>query len=149
MKEGQRFTIGARAHCVDGVCGLVSGVVVDPIDRTVTHLVVEPEHRQGLARLVPLDLVETSNGDVHLRCTAAEFKHLKHAEETQFLPGSGGHVDYPIGQTLSQPYFGLRNVIGDVPQPLTYDTVPLNEVEVRRGEPVHATDGTIGRVEGW
>ena len=31
---------------------------------------------------------------------------------------------------------------------VTYDTVPLDEVEVRRGEHVHATDGHIGRVQG-
>ena len=36
----------------------------------------------------------------------------------------------------------------DIPQPVTYDTVPLDEVEVRRGEHVHATDGDIGRVQG-
>jgi sporulation protein YlmC with PRC-barrel domain len=29
-----------------------------------------------------------------------------------------------------------------------YDTVPLGEVAVRRGEHVHATDGNIGRVQG-
>jgi uncharacterized protein YrrD len=45
---------------------------------------------------------------------------------------------------------GGRNVLGmgHVPQPITYDTVPLGEVVVRRGAPVHATDGEIGRVQG-
>ena len=31
---------------------------------------------------------------------------------------------------------------------ITYDTLPLGEVAVRRGERVHATDGTIGQVQG-
>jgi sporulation protein YlmC with PRC-barrel domain len=31
---------------------------------------------------------------------------------------------------------------------VTYDKVPLGEVQVRRGQHVHATDGDIGRVEG-
>jgi sporulation protein YlmC with PRC-barrel domain len=31
---------------------------------------------------------------------------------------------------------------------ITFDTLPLGEVGVRRGEPVHATDGSIGRVHG-
>jgi hypothetical protein len=36
-----------------------------------------------------------------------------------------------------------------VPQTVTtYDAVPLDEVEVRRGEAVHATDGHIGKVQG-
>jgi hypothetical protein len=34
------------------------------------------------------------------------------------------------------------------PQAVTYDKVPLGEVEVRRGAHVHATDGSIGRVRG-
>ena len=35
-----------------------------------------------------------------------------------------------------------------IPLAVTYDTVPLDEVEVRRGEHVHATDGRIGKVQG-
>jgi sporulation protein YlmC with PRC-barrel domain len=31
---------------------------------------------------------------------------------------------------------------------VTYDTLPLGEVAVRRGERVHATDGTVGQVQG-
>ena len=35
-----------------------------------------------------------------------------------------------------------------VPLTVTYDAVPLDEVEVRRGEYVYATDGHIGKVQG-
>ena len=56
------FTIGSAAACSDGPCGAVSRVVVDPVAREVTHLVVEPEHRSGLGRLVPLDLVDAGCG---------------------------------------------------------------------------------------
>ncbi len=55
---------------------------------------------------------------------------------------------------MSWPYYGLggAGVPGDelagVSQTVTYDTVPLGEVEVRRGDHVHATDGNIGRVQG-
>ena len=38
--------------------------------------------------------------------------------------------------------------LGNAPEPVTYDSVPLGEVAVRRGEQVHATDGDIGRVQG-
>jgi hypothetical protein len=34
------------------------------------------------------------------------------------------------------------------PQPFVEETVPLGEVEVRRGDPVHAADGYIGSVRG-
>ena len=158
MTETTQFTIGAEASCSDGICGEVSRVVVDPVARTVTHLVVEPKHRQGLGRLVPLDLVDVTNGEIQIHCTAMDFDKLDPAEETQFLPGSRDYAGYGTGQVLYQPYYGLGMGMGglgmggpgmgNLSQPVTYDTVPLGEVAVRRGEPVHATDGDIGKVQG-
>lgn len=157
MTDATRFTIGAGAYCSDGVCGEVSRVVLDPIARTVTHLVVAPKHRSGLGRLVPLDLVDASAGDIRLRCTVADFEKLEAAEETRFLPGGGGSAGYGPDQALSWPYYAtglgggmgaMGMGIGNAPQPITYDTLPLGEVGVRRGEQVHATDGDIGRVQG-
>lgn len=150
MADTTQFTIGADASCVDGVCGKVSGVVVDPVARAVTHLVVEPKHRQGAGRLVPLDLVEVTTGDIRLRCTLAELEHLDHAEETQFRPGSTGFQGYPQDAVRELAYYGLGALgTGFGPdQTVTYDTVPLGEVDVRRGDQVFATDGSIGRVQG-
>lgn len=146
-----QFTIGAGADCTDGSCGEVSRVVVDPIARTVTHLVIEPEHRHGLGRLVPLDLVSVVAGDIRLRCTLAEFNKLDLGKEKQFLPGAGGWGGYAPGQVLAWPYYNLgatRTSGGSASQAATYDAVPLGEVAVRRGEHVRATDGLIGRVQG-
>jgi sporulation protein YlmC with PRC-barrel domain len=160
MAEATQFTIGAEATCTDGVCGDLSQIVIDPVGRVVTHLVVEPKHRSGLGRLVPLDLVDGTTEDIRLRCTMAEFERLDRAEETQFLPGGlGEYGGYPAGQTLVWPYYGLAggmlgNVIGggvgvgNASLPVVHDTLPLGEVAVRRGDQVHATDGDIGRVQG-
>jgi sporulation protein YlmC with PRC-barrel domain len=156
MTETTQFTIGAEASCTDGACGAVSRVVVDPVARAVTHLVVEPSHRQGLGRLVPLDLVDVTGGQVRLSCTMAEFSRLDPAEETQFVPGTSGYAAYGPAQVLAWPYYGLGGMGtggigtagGNVSQTVTYDTVPLGEVVVRRGEHVHATDGDIGHVKG-
>jgi hypothetical protein len=44
---------------------------------------------------------------------------------------------------------GMRGMgMQSAPQAVTYDKVPLGEVEVGRGAHVHATDGSIGRVQG-
>lgn len=37
---------------------------------------------------------------------------------------------------------------GNAVRSVVVDSLPLGDVEVRRGQPVHATDGTIGRVQG-
>lgn len=159
MAETTQFTIGADVMCGDGACGEVSRVVVDPVARVVTHLVVEPKHRRGLGRLVPLDLVDATAGEIRLWCTMAAFEELDAAEETQFLPGSSGVGGYDPEQALSWPYYGMGMGgvtgmdigmglgAGNAWQPV-YDIVPSGEVVVRRGEQVHATDGDIGRVQG-
>src|SRR5260221_2624174 len=100
------FTIGTEARCSDGVCGEVSRVVVDPVARTLTHLVVEPIGREGLGRLVPLDLVDATADEVRLICTIAEFEKLDPAEETHFVPGSGGHPAHRPEPGRSWPHYG-------------------------------------------
>jgi len=155
MADTAAYTIGAEASCTDGVCGEVTRVVVDPVARAVTHLVIEPKGRVGLGRLVPVDLIDGTADGIKLSCTLAEFEQLDPAEETQFLPGTRGYEAYGPEQVLAWPYASLGgdpSVAGETvsgfSQTVTFDTVPLGEVEVRRGEPVHATDGAIGHVEG-
>ena len=154
MAEAEPFTIGAAVSCSDGPCGNLIRVVVDPIARAVTHVVVEPEHRAGLARLVALDLIEpgTDAQAIRLRIALDEFEALPSAEETDFLPGGSGEDAYEAHELYYWPYFGL---VGGVDPYETFasglvtrDTIPAGEVEVRRGDRVHASDGEIGKVEG-
>jgi sporulation protein YlmC with PRC-barrel domain len=167
MSETAEFIIGSEVSCTDEVCGDLRRVVVDPVARAITHLVVEPRHRQGMGRLVPIELVSAAETKIRLRCTKSEFDALENAEETQFLPGASGEWGYQQDQMLSFPYYGLgvggmggiggmglgamggvgMGALGGVGMGAS-DRVPVGDVEVRRGEPVHATDGAIGRVQG-
>jgi sporulation protein YlmC with PRC-barrel domain len=126
----------------------VTRVVVDPVARAVTHLVVEPKNRVGVARLVPLELVDIEGAEVRLDCTLERFDQLDLAEETQFLPGGGGFAGFGPEQALSWPYYALGGGLGNVSPLLIVDKVPVGEVAVRRGDLVQATDGDIGRVQG-
>jgi sporulation protein YlmC with PRC-barrel domain len=159
MGESTQFTIGSDVSCSDGACGELTRVVVDPVARALTHLVVDPKHGQGKGRLVPLDRVESAGQTIRLGCSTAEFDALEHAEEAQFLPGATGAWGYGEEQMMSWPYYGLG--LGGMglggmglgsanagPQAFMRDRIPVGEVEVRRGEPVHTTDGDIGRVQG-
>jgi hypothetical protein len=155
------YSIGTEVTCSDGTCGELSRVVVDPVARVLTHLVVEPKHRRGPGRLVPIDLVDAAAEKIKLRCTSAEFDALEDAEETRFLADVTGQMGYGAGETYSWPYYGLGGGaemgmgglgigggLAGAPQFTISDRVPKGEVEVSRGEPVHATDGSIGRVQG-
>src|SRR5579862_6754238 len=82
MADTAQFTIGTGVSCSDGPAGRVSRVIVDPVAEKVTHLVVEPGYRGDLGRLVPLDLVDGTAGEIRLACTRAEFERLERALET-------------------------------------------------------------------
>ena len=142
------FRIGADASCTDGACGQVSRIIVNPVTREVTHLAVDPRYRRGRGRLVPVDLVDATTGQIRLRCTLAEFQALRPAEE-----GGGGVADLDPtgpGNSPNQVRWVLGPVHdpGDAAQGVTVDYVPSGEVDIRRELIVCATDGEIGQVRG-
>jgi sporulation protein YlmC with PRC-barrel domain len=135
------LTIGADVSCTEGVCGKVSRLVIDPRARTVTHLVVNDRQFQG--RLVPVNLVDATTGEIGLRCTVAEFGKLGHAEVTVPLQDNDADPDSSHDQVQWRGTGWLAD-----PPSVTYDTLPAGEVGVRGGEHVHATDGNIGQIQG-
>lgn len=167
MSEPTQFTIGSAVSCSDGARGELRRVVIDPVARALTHLVVEPKHGTAKGHLVPIDLVASAaEGTIRLTCTTSEFDKLDEAEETEFIPGGNRQFGYGQDQMLSWPYYGLGGGLfaagglggaafagttgngGPTGQMVTNDVVPGGEVLVRRGEQVHATDGAIGKVKG-
>jgi sporulation protein YlmC with PRC-barrel domain len=158
MSGTEEFDIGSEVTCSDGVCGDLRRVVVDPVARAITHLAVEPRHRRTGGHLVPIDFVASTGNEIRLKCTKAQFEKFEEADEAQFVPAASGQGGYEPNQMLMLPYYGLgmggagismgSRARSTGPHEVKYDHVPLGEVEVRRGEHVHATDGAIGRVEG-
>ena len=113
MAEETEFTVGTQASCSDGLCGEVSRMIIDPGTRRLTHLVIGPKDRRELGRLVPIDLVDSTSGEVRLRCTLAEFGNLDAAEETELAEyaDSGGHLDLPPLGGLLSDYYRERRLV--------------------------------------
>ena len=159
MAGETQFAIGAKVRCSDGSCGEVRRLVIAPAADTVTHLVVQSGHRPEAARLVPVDLVEATAGEVRLRCTHAEFDKLEHAEERDLVEGvgSGGFTGGGLLYTTSGEGYarvGPGPLIDIGTQPvhrkmIVQDVVPRGEMQLRPGDSVHAVDGQIGRVQGF
>jgi len=151
MTQTMPFRIGADAWCTDGTYGQVSRIIVDPVTREVTHLAVDPGHRHGPGRLVPVDLVDATTGQIRLRCTLAEFQALQPAQEAK----SVGDLD-PTGddnapeQVNWAVWMHMARDPGksEAPQQVTVDSVPSGEVDIHRGLTVCATDGELGQVQG-
>jgi sporulation protein YlmC with PRC-barrel domain len=151
------FRIGADARCTDGACGQVSRIIVNPVTREVTHLAVDPKHRPGPGRLVPVDLVDATTGQIQLRCTLAEFQTLPPAQETEAVPnldptGTGTQTTPLTGVNwlLRYPWMRGARDRGEpkAPQQVTVDSVPSGGVAIHRGLTICATDGEIGQVQG-
>lgn len=144
-----RFTIGSRVAASDGECGELARVVIDPVAQTLTHLVVAPRHHAGLGRLVPIALIAAVDDDeIRLGCTRARFHELDDAEDVQFLPANADALGYG-SNAMMWPYFGIGMPLsGSHGKAMLSDRVPAGEVEVRRGDQVHARDGWIGSVHG-
>ena len=143
--------LGSEAVYGDACRGEVLAVVIDPAAGTVSHLVVEPKGRRGLARLVPLDLVDATSGQIRLGCTEPEFENLDAAEQTlaEFALGYQAPVQLlPVGWRGAGGPTVEGGTIPRIPETETIDVVPAGEAEEHRGDHVHATDGDIGQVHG-
>jgi hypothetical protein len=139
MHTTARLMLGAMVVATDGLCGLVKTLLVDPSVPRVVHLVVEPEHRIGLGRLVPMELVcdieEDADNGIDIDCNRGDFEALPRAETSEVVRGVG--AGYPYGGNRTR----LTREI--------HDSLPQGEVPVRSGDPVSATDGQIGMVAGF
>ena len=158
-----RLEIGNRVRCTDGVYGELADIVIDPLEKRVTHLVVQPEQGEGEARLVPIQLAkgrDDEQREIELECTLDEAQGFESVHEAAYLrlgesPAEDPDWDVGVEDVLAMPYYaGLDE--GPYPGALDshvtmyYDRVPKGEVEVRRASAVISADGhSLGEVDGF
>jgi sporulation protein YlmC with PRC-barrel domain len=134
--------INAEVFAADGSYGRSTRVILNPVTEQVTHLVVK-EATFGVERLVPLQMVKESTPTViRLNGSKSELEKLPPMTITEYLQPVIPFNQYGIDQYVMWPYTvpGLTDI------PLEHDMVPPDELAVRRGTRVEATDGHVGRV---
>ena len=156
-----RLELGRRVRCTDDELGELTDLVVDPVKKRVTHLVVKSRHGVGEAHLVPIELAEAGEGtEILLTCALADARALPNAEEFAYLrlgEMPKGDPDWDVGVTtpLALPYYESAGLDGfpvgyGQDAGMVYDRVPKGEVEVRRSSSVMTTDGHyVGDVDGF
>jgi len=158
-----RLEIGNRVRCIDGAYGHLADIVIDPLEKRVTHLVVQPEQGEGETRLVPIQLAkgrDDERREVELECSLDEAQRFESVREAAYLRLGDTQVEDPdwdvgVQDVLAMPYY--YDVVGMDPYPdatdrvtLSYDRVPKGEVEVRRASAVISLDGhSLGDVDGF
>jgi sporulation protein YlmC with PRC-barrel domain len=156
-----RLELGKPVRASDGEVGELADVVIDPIEKRVTHLVVKPHNGDGGLHLVPIDLAVSADAgnEISLRCDAAEVRKLPNVHDFAYLrfgeaPVTDPEWDVGITDVLAMPYYdaGMGAYAGPLDENvgLAYDRVPKGEVEVRRASAVISADGhSLGEVDGF
>jgi hypothetical protein len=143
--------INAAVQCSDGPGGHMTHIVLNPVSRKVTDLVVREPWLLGGEVVVPIRFIVKSTPEaVYLRLTRRDLAGMQSFIRTQFispsedfLPRDHAWIDRPPTGAMLSPY----TMIGDEGITISYETIPLDELAMSRGDRVEATDGRVGRID--
>ncbi len=152
-----KLRLGQPVHTSDGLFGELADIVVDPIARTVTHLIVQPHHQHRQARLVPVWLTEAGDEIVTVHLGTRHLRQLQQVAFTDFIDVAhpidlGEQWDVGTERIVSLPYMNLDFELDAMLTPIQieYDRIPKDECEIRRTSSVITSDGyEVGQVEGF
>lgn len=134
--------------CSDGVAGKSSAVIIDPLQKQVTHLVVKNDKRPlSKGWLVPVERIkETGPELILLDCSRSELAEMEPFIGKRYVQKDPS--EYPTsfyageGAAYLKAYVLAADVI-----PIEVERIPAGELAVHRGDSVQATDGRVGRVD--
>jgi sporulation protein YlmC with PRC-barrel domain len=155
-----RLELGCSVHCLDAPYGVLDDVIIDPISRRVTHVVVQPENRHDRARLAPIERAHAADSGIAVDYSVADLERLERVQESAYLrlgrfpvadPDWEVGVEEVLGLPLYQDLDGMGTVIEPDPHVVVnYDRIPRDEIEIRRASAVISADGHhLGHVEGF
>ena len=136
--------LDADVHCTDGRYGRSTYIVLNPTDEKITHVVVMSRKIPGSERIVPVSWIkETTPELILLNRPKNAVTSLEHFNQTDFVQREVPHYATDPKLTLLWPYrVPAKKVVSE-----EYKQIPPDELAVRRGARVQATDGRIGQVD--
>jgi sporulation protein YlmC with PRC-barrel domain len=137
--------INVEVSCAGEFCGRSTCLIINPINARITHVVVLEKNFPYIERLVAVEtILDSSPNSIQLRCNKAELSDLEPFKETDFISGGRLESNIPYGT----PYvFWPYSMYEGAPMPLEHEHIPSGEVAIRRGTPVKARDGQVGKVD--
>ncbi len=134
--------INAKASCSDGPCGQSTHVILMPTTEKITHLVISNGLFPETEYIVPIDRVAESTPElIQLNCTRAELAKMPVFDRMEFIPSN-------LTGFTATPYMMWPYYVPDAEYiKVELEHIPANELAIRRGTGVEATDGNVGRVD--
>jgi len=144
------ISINAKVNCTNQECGKINSIILNPINKEITHIVVQELGILGLSHLVPIEKIIVSNpNQVTLSCEEDEFYKFEVFNQDHYLYYQAPYLNFGPGEYYLYPYM--------VPE---FEDSPLKEasmdkmdllspglLEIHRGSTVQATDGKVGVVD--
>ncbi|HEX9441021.1 MAG TPA: PRC-barrel domain-containing protein [Roseiflexaceae bacterium] len=141
MEPTQRIIpLGAQVECTDGYGGSVTGLIVEPLARRLTHIVVQDDTVPAVEHLVPVARVAgTTHDGVTLDCTRDTLAALEPFTEERYISSKASDEE-PCYAVDPFAEFEADHI------PLVTEHIPPGELAIRRGAQVVAIDGHAGEL---
>lgn len=137
--------INAKVYCQDKFCGFAQGVLLNPANDVVTHVVVKENQNSHAERLVPIEMVDASLAEnIHLKLDTAMLQNMPPLYDVEYVQTTVPHIielsDIAIMKTVVVP----KKIY--IEEKIYH--IPGNELPVNRGTRVYSVDGyAIGTVD--
>ncbi|MGD8403598.1 MAG: PRC-barrel domain-containing protein [Anaerolineales bacterium] len=137
--------INAKVYCQNQVCGFAQGVILDPKNDVVTHVVVKESKNSQAERLVPLELIDASLADnIHLKINTNTLQTLPPLFDVEYIQTTVPHYMEISDMTYLEPVAVPEKKI--IEEKIYH--IPRNELPVNHGTRVYSADGyAIGTVD--
>ena len=139
------IAINAKVECTDGPLGKTTNVIINPVTKKVTHIVVTDKGLPDNAtRMVPFAKVAgATHAKVSLNCSKADVANMPPFIESRVIRESVSGQAYSSGEAFVSQYV-YNNTAYDV---LPEEHVPAGELSICSGMRVAASDGRVGKLD--
>ncbi len=149
-EDEMQFKQGVRVFTAsDENVGTVDRVVLDPLTKKVTHIVVRKGFLFVEDKVVPIGVVDTATEDrVTLRDKAGDLQALPYFEESHYIPLTREELGIQYAPGLAFPLLWYPDV-GTMPRRVeTERNIPDNAIPLREGAHVISADEKdVGNIE--
>lgn len=140
------ISLNAKVDCTDGHAGQTTCVIINPVTRQLTHIIVAEKGSTHMKRLVPLELIAAGHPhDLRLNCTTAQLATLRPFMEIEYPRAGALYFTYESDKVRSWPY----ETAIEMPVPAELERILPEEYALHQHSLVETTAGRIGKVNGF
>ena len=137
--------LNAKVQCCDGACGKTTNVIINPVSRKVTHIVLKDKKLpSNPTRLVPFDMVaNVTPAQITLTCSVKDVAGMQPFVVDTFVQESASGQAYSSGDAYTSQYVVNDTGYDDIQE----ENIPKGELAVYSGMEVEASDGKVGKLD--